>query len=129
MNAGTSLSARDIKQGLQRCRVLAKQDVVAAAGDPELARAGADAEVRRRLYQELADLAETCTPDELVSAAVARYMDLPVVPQESRAAHAQVVAEEEALENFFVMVGLDPELRTYAWRVRPRIIDEPLAVS
>lgn len=124
-----TMSAREIVEGLESYRAIAKQDMLRApmSTRPDLHQC--QAEVRRDVYGELQQLALDCTPNELVQKALEHYQELLLAPkvQEERCAEAR--AQAQALENFFVLVGLDPDIQVQARNLRPRLMTGPTVVS
>jgi hypothetical protein len=76
------------------------------------------AEARREVYAKLAEVAETKGPESVVSQAIEHYQNLPFVTGTAEDAHPEIKGQENALENFFLMIGLDPKVRREARKVR-----------
>lgn len=114
MESKVVLSSDEIVRGLKHYRRIAKQDVLRApeTEDPDSLRRHAEA--RRGVYAELAGLAESVSPDEVLTAALASYQSLPFVTGSEDPAHVEIRGRENALENFFLMIGLEPKLRREA---------------
>lgn len=114
MESKVVLSSDEIVRGLKHYRRIAKQDVLRApeTDDPESLRRHAEA--RRGVYAELAGLAEQVSPDEVLNVALASYQALPFVTGSEDPAHVEIRGRENALENFFLMIGLEPKLRREA---------------
>ena len=81
------------------------------------------AEARRAVYAELAQHAEHLAPDEVLEQALAMYRALPFVTGTPEHEHADVKGRENALENFFLMSGLDPKRRREARSARPKLAE------
>jgi hypothetical protein len=108
------LSSEEILRGLKHYRRIAKQDVLRATetANPEAFRTHAEA--RREVYAKLAERAESQAPDAVVDHALTLYKGLPFVTGTAEDAHADIKGQENALENFFLMIGLDPKIRREA---------------
>jgi hypothetical protein len=121
MEVRVVLSSDDIVRGLKHYRRIAKQDVLRA---PETANPEASlrhAEARREVYAELAEIAERAGPQDVVQAALAAYQNLPFATGSNDPAHVELRARENALENFFLMIGLEPKVRREARSLRPSV--------
>jgi hypothetical protein len=112
------LSSEEILRGLKHYRRIAKQDVLRATETPFPDAFRAHAEARREVYAKLADQAEHQAPDAVVDHALALYKNLPFVTGTAEDAHPEIKGQENALENFFLMIGLDPKVRREARRER-----------
>jgi len=129
MEVRVVLSSDDIVRGLKHYRRIAKQDVLRA---PETANPEASlrhAEARREVYAELAEIAERASPQDVVQAALDAYQNLPFVTGSEDPAHVELRARENALENFFLMIGLEPKVRREARSLRPALGSEAPAGS
>ncbi|MDR9391213.1 MAG: hypothetical protein RI554_04215 [Trueperaceae bacterium] len=113
------LGSDDILRGLKHYRRIAKQDLLRADAteDPDAFRRHAEA--RREVYAELADLASAHPPEAVAKAALARYAALPFVTGSEAHEHVAVKGAENALENFFLMIGLAPKVRREVRSRRP----------
>ena len=113
------LSSDDIVRGLKHYRRIAKQDVLRApeTDDPEAFRRHAEA--RREVYAELTEIAERGSPNDVAQAALDAYQQLPFVTGSDDPDHVELRGRENALENFFLMIGLEPKLRREARSQRP----------
>jgi hypothetical protein len=113
------LSNDDIVRGLKHYRRIAKQDLLRAelSDDPEATILHAEA--RRDVYASLAEVASTGTPEEVALAALTEYAQLPFLHGASGAEHAKTKGRENALENVFLMIGLEPKVRREARKRRP----------
>lgn len=112
------LSSDQILRGLKHYRRIAKQDLLRAPETPSPDAFRLHAEARREVYAELVERAESTGPSEVVDHALALYKRLPFVNGTAEDAHADIKGKENALENFFLMVGLDPKVRREARRER-----------
>jgi hypothetical protein len=115
------LSTEEIVRGLKHYRRIARQDLLRApeSDDPEaMVR---HAEARREVYATLSDIAEQGTAESVVEAALAAYRALPFTSGSDDPAHVELRARENALENFFLMVGLEAKVRREARSSRPSL--------
>lgn len=121
MEVKVVLSSDDIIRGLKHYRRIAKQDVLRApeTANPELFRRHAEA--RRHIYAHLAELAETAPPSEVVAEALRCYQELPFVTGTAEDEHTDIKGQENALENFFLMIGLEPKVRREVRSLRPTL--------
>ena len=117
------LGSDEILRGLKHYRRIAKQDLLRADAteDPDASRRHAEA--RREVYADLATLASTHPPETVAKAALARYADLPFVTGSAAHEHVDVKGAENALENFFLMIGLAPKVRREVRSRRPSKAD------
>lgn len=111
MEARVVLSSEEIQRGLKHYRRIAKQDLLLAGetDNPDAFRRHAEA--RRTVYSRLSDLAASLSPSEVVAEALEEYRSLPFVTGSKDEAHTEIKGRENALENFFLMIGLEPKLR------------------
>ncbi len=119
MEVRVVLSSDEIVRGLKHYRRIAKQDVLRAAETPDPDASRRHAEARRTLYAELAEIAERAGPQDVVHAALTTYEGLPFVTGSLDPSHVEIRARENALENFFLMIGLEPKVRREARNKRP----------
>jgi hypothetical protein len=112
------LSSEEILRGLKHYRRIAKQDLLSAPETPNPDARTKHAEARREVYGSLAELAEAGAPEDVVDRALTLYRTLPFVSGTAEDAHPDIKGKENALENFFLMIGLDPKLRREARRER-----------
>jgi hypothetical protein len=119
MEVRVVLSSDEIVRGLKHYRRIAKQDVLRASETPDPDASLRHAEARRAVYAELAELAERAGPQDVVRAALERYERLPFVTGSDDPAHVEIRGHENALENFFLMIGLEPKVRREARSKRP----------
>ncbi len=120
MDVKVVLSSDEIIRGLKHYRRIAKQDLLRAteADDPDR---GNHAEARREVYAYLTDLAEKLSPAEVAKAALEVYQELPFVTGSADGEHVAIKAKENALENFFLMIGLEPKVRREVRSQRPSL--------
>jgi hypothetical protein len=111
MELNVVLSSEEILRGLKHYRRIAKQDLLLAGEteNPEVFRRHAEA--RRAVYSYLSELAQTMSPPEVVQEALKAYRELPFVSGSDDEEHTEIKGRENALENFFLMIGLEPKLR------------------
>lgn len=119
MDVKIVLSSDEIVRGLKHYRRIARQDVLRAAetDDPETFLAHAEA--RRGIYAHLADIADSKTPEDVVREALRCYRELPFVTGTANGEHTEIKGKENALENFFLMIGLEPKVRREVRSQRP----------
>ncbi len=118
MQYKVTLSTEEIVRGLKHYRRIAKQDVLRAPETPSPEVFRTHAEARREVYTQLAELAESKGPDAVVQYAIELYQSLPFVTGTAEDAHPKIKGKENALENFFLMIGLDPKVRREARKLR-----------
>ena len=119
MEVRVVLSSDEIVRGLKHYRRIAKQDVLRASETPDPDASRRHAEARRVVYADLAEVAERDGPQAVVQNALGRYERLPFVTGSTDPDHVEVRAHENALENFFLMIGLEPKVRREARSKRP----------
>ena len=121
MDVKVVLSSDEIIRGLKHYRRIAKQDVLRASetANPDIFRAHAEA--RRDMYAHLAEIAEGQTPTEVVREALNCYRELPFVTGTAEDEHTEIKGRENALENFFLMIGLEPRVRREVRSQRPTL--------
>jgi len=111
-----TLSAAQILEGLKRYRRIAKQDLLRAEQAPFWAK---HAEARREVYGELMELAERGDVKLVIDRSLELYSQLPFVSNSGPEEHPEIKGKEDALENFFIMIGIDPKVRREARSQRP----------
>ncbi len=111
MEVKVVLTSEEIQRGLKHYRRIAKQDLLLATetDNPDAFRRHAEA--RRSVYAHLSELAETMSPSEVVQEALKAYQELPFVTGSEDENHIEIKGRENALENFFLMIGLEPKVR------------------
>ncbi|MBB6097938.1 hypothetical protein HNR42_001361 [Deinobacterium chartae] len=115
------MSTEEILRGLKHYRRIAKQDVLRAAETPNPEAFRIHAESRREIYALLTECAEVKASEDVIERALELYQQLPFVSGTQEFEHPEIKGRENALENFFLMVGLDPKLRREARRKRPSL--------
>src|SRR5690554_2524432 len=123
MEVNVVLSSEEILRGLKHYRRIAKQDLLLAGETENPDAFRLHAEARRVVYSHLSDLATTMSPAEVVAEALEEYMALPFVTGSTDLAHTEIKGRENALENFFLMIGLEPKLRREARSQRKALQD------
>jgi len=118
MQYKVTLSTEEIVRGLKHYRRIAKQDVLRAAETPSPDVFRTHAEARREVYTKLAEIADSKGPDAVVAYALELYQSLPFVTGTAEDAYPEIKGKENALENFFLMIGLDPKVRREARKLR-----------
>ena len=119
MDVKVVLSSEEIKRGLKHYRRIARQDLLRAeeTDNPEAFKRHAEA--RRSVYAHLSEVAEQKAPDEVAIEALKAYEELPFVTGSDDDAHTEIKGRENALENFFLMIGLEPKIRREVRSRRP----------
>jgi len=119
MDVKVVLSSEEIKRGLKHYRRIARQDLLRAeeTDNPEAFKRHAEA--RRSVYAYLTEVAEQKAPDEVAIEALKAYEELPFVTGSDDDAHTEIKGRENALENFFLMIGLEPKIRREVRSRRP----------
>lgn len=115
------LNTEQLLQGLKHYRRIARQDMLRASETPWPAAFLTHAESRREVYVALGTYAEAHASDEVIEHALELYRQLPFVTGTAEHEHPDVKGRENALENFFLLVGLDPKTRREARSKRPRL--------
>lgn len=116
-----ALSTEQLQQGLKHYRRIARQDLLRAPENPHPEAFREHAEKRREIYADLSTYAETHAPDDVVAYALNLYAALPFVTGTAEHEFAEVKGQENALENFFLLVGLDPKTRREYRSKRPKL--------
>lgn len=119
MDVKVVLSSDEIVRGLKHYRRIAKQDVLRSeeTANPDVFRSHAEA--RRDIYAHLSECAVSQSPGDVVKEALRCYQDLPFVTGTAEDEHVVIKGRENALENFFLMVGLEPKIRREVRSQRP----------
>jgi hypothetical protein len=121
---GITLSLSGLKTGLEHYRSLARQDLLMADVAPSPDTVRSHAESRLAVYGMLLSHAATEGPEEVVRLALRLYEQTPLVTTEDNDQYVRLVAREHALENVFVLVGLNSAVRQHYWYLRPRMVEE-----
>jgi hypothetical protein len=125
MDVKVVLSSDDILRGLKHYRRIARQDVLRASETANPEEFLKHAEARRTVYADLTEIAESQPPAEVVQRALTMYRDLPFVTGTEDGKHTEIKGRENALENFFLMVGLEPKVRREVRSQRPKLSGPP----
>lgn len=121
MDVRVVLSSDEIVKGLKHYRRIAKQDVLRAPETDNPEAFCAHAEARRGVYTRLTEIAETQSPSAVVNEALNCYKELPFVTGTGADEHIDIKGQENALENFFLMIGLEPKVRREVRSQRPKL--------
>jgi hypothetical protein len=105
------LSSGEIIRGLKHYRRIARHDLLQAEQFDNPERYRQHAEARRDIYAHLAEVAATHPPPEVAREALRCYQQLPFVTGTPEDSHNDIKGRENALENFFLMIGLEPKIR------------------
>lgn len=115
------MTTEQLQQGLKHYRRIARQDMLRAAETPHPEAFLRHAESRREVYAALGTYAEGHASDDVIAHALELYRHLPFVTGTPEYEHADTKGQENALENFFLLVGLDPKTRREARSKRPKL--------
>lgn len=116
-----SLSNEDIIRGLKHYKGIAKQDIIRADESSDAERLRDHAHARRQVYKQLIEVAENEDASTVVSNALEQYSKLPFVTGTPEDEHIDIKGQESALENFFLMIGLDAKTRRETRSKRPSL--------
>lgn len=116
-----SMTTEQILQGLKHYRRIARQDMLRATETPHPEAFLKHAESRREIYAALSTYAETNAPSDVIEHALKLYQELPFVTGTAEHEHTDIKGHENALENFFLLVGLDPKTRREARSKRHKL--------
>ena len=121
MDVRIVLSSDEIMRGLKHYRRIARQDVLRSpeTENPDAFRLHAEA--RRSIYAHLTDIAESKSPEDVVREALRCYRELPFVTGTADGEHTEIKGKENALENFFLMIGLEAKVRREVRSQRPSL--------
>lgn len=119
MDVKVVLTSEEIKRGLKHYRRIARQDLIRANETDNPDQFRRHAEARRDVYAHLAEAAERLAPSEVAVEALKVYEKLPFVTGSNDDAHTEIKGQENALENFFLMIGLEPKIRREVRSRRP----------
>lgn len=123
-NYKLKISVKDMIKGLKHYKSLAKQDLLRADQTAQPGLYKSHAESRIAIYKMLIKSAKDEDSKDVVEKALRLYEQVPFISKSKANSHIRDVAHEHALENFFLLIGLDPETQKQAWSKRPRISDE-----
>lgn len=116
-----TLSTEQILTGLKHYRRIARQDMLRATETPHPDAFLKHAESRREIYADLSHQAEGSPPDVVIKHALNLYENLPFVTGTAEYEHPDIKGKENALENFFLLIGLDPKTRRETRSRRPAL--------
>jgi len=102
------MTTDQLLQGLKHYRRIARQDLLRAPETPHPDAFRQHAEARRALYALLEQHASEHGPQDAVDHAIAEYRTLPFTTGTAEHEHPELKGRENGLENFFLMIGLDP---------------------
>ena len=119
MDVKVVLTSEEIKRGLKHYRRIARQDLLRAEETDNPTAFKRHAEARRSVYAYLTEVVETKAPNEVAIEALRAYEELPFVTGSDDEAHTEIKGRENALENFFLMIGLEPKIRREVRSRRP----------
>ncbi|PNY82727.1 hypothetical protein [Deinococcus koreensis] len=120
-----TMTTDQILLGLKHYRRIARQDMLRATETPHPEAFLKHAESRREVYVTLGTYAERHATDEVIEHALGLYRALPFVTGTAEHEYPEVKGQENALENFFLLIGLDPKARREARSQRPRMEPRP----
>lgn len=115
------MTTEQLLQGLKHYRRIARQDMLRSSETPHPDAFLKHAESRREIYADLASYAEQHAPDEVITHALGLYEKLPFVTGTAEHEHPDTKGQENALENFFLLIGLDPKTRRESRSKRPKL--------
>ena len=115
------MTTEQLLQGLKHYRRIARQDLLRAPETPYPDAFRAHAEARRAVYGELEIHAAQHAPEDVIEHALSLYRAIPFVTGTPETEHAETKGRENGLENFFLMVALDPRTRREARSQRPKL--------
>lgn len=117
------MSTEQLLLGLKHYRRIARQDMLRTSETPHPDAFLKHAEARREIYAALGDYAGAHAPEDVVTHALELYRQLPFVTGSAEHEYPEVKGHENALENFFLLVGLDPKTRREARSKRPKLAE------
>ncbi|CAM4009098.1 hypothetical protein [Deinococcus frigens] len=115
------MTTDQLLQGLKHYRRIARQDMLRAPETPWPDAFLTHAECRREVYVALGTYAETHAPDDVITHALSVYETIPFSTGTPEHEYPDLKGRENALENFFLLVGLDPRTRREARSRRPKL--------
>ncbi|PYE55283.1 hypothetical protein [Deinococcus yavapaiensis] len=116
-----TITTEQILQGLKHYRRIARQDMLRAPETPHPEAFLKHAEARREVYAALTKTAEEGSSEDVVEHALNLYRELPFVTGSAEHEHPELKGKENGLENFFLLVGLDPKSRREARSQRSKL--------
>lgn len=115
------MTTDQLLQGLKHYRRIARQDLLRAPETPHPDAFRVHAEARRALYVALEHHASQHGPQDAVDLALEEYRALPFTTGTAEDEYPEIKGKENGLENFFLMIGLDPKMRREARNARPKL--------
>jgi hypothetical protein len=115
------MTTEQLMQGLKHYRRIARQDLLRAPETPFPDAFRQHAEARRALYVALEQQASQHGPQDAIDYALGEYRALPFTTGTEEHEHPELKGRENGLENFFLMIGLDPKTRREARSARPKL--------
>ncbi len=115
------MTTEQLLQGLKHYRRIARQDLLRAPETPHPDAFRLHAEARRALYVSLEGRAAEAGPQDAIEFALEQYRALPFTTGTAEHEHPGLKGCENGLENFFLMIGLDPKTRREARNARPKL--------
>ncbi|TSA81099.1 hypothetical protein FNU79_15840 [Deinococcus detaillensis] len=115
------MTTEQLLQGLKHYRRIARQDLLRAAETPYPDAFRTHAEARRTLYGELEVYAAEHAPEDVIEYALSLYRVLPFATGTPENEYAEIKGRENGLENFFLMIALDPRTRRESRSQRPKL--------
>ena len=116
------MTTEQLLQGLKHYRRIARQDLLRAPETPHPDAFRLHAEARRALYVALEGQASEAGPQDAIDFALEQYRSLPFTTGTAEHEHPGLKGRENGLENFFLMIGLDPKMRREARNARPKLL-------
>ena len=115
------MTTEQLLQGLKHYRRIARQDLLRAPETPYPDAFRTHAEARRTVYGELEAFAAQHASEDVIEHALSLYRSLPFSSGTPENEYAEIKGRENGLENFFLMVALDPRTRREARSQRPKL--------
>ena len=115
------LSTRELIDGLKHYRSIAKHTLLTASDQHNPEVCAKHARVRREVYRALMQVAQKHGPAVAIEEALRRYEVLPFTNGTADHEFVDLKAQECALENFFLMVGVPAKTRREARQKRPAL--------
>ncbi len=123
MELSIALSCDEIIRGLKHYKRIARQDLLHAEQEEGYERHAEHAKSRREVYEHLTQLATAESAQDVLREALRLYQNLPFVTGTPEDSHVDIKGRENALENFFLMVNLEPKIRRTVRSQRSRLAD------
>jgi hypothetical protein len=104
----------DVLKGLKSFRRIAKQDLIASENNPDAQFWYENAVARREKYAELIEIVEKEGVETAYKKSLEDYTTLPSLSPADEKEHPDLSGFEQALENFFTLLGVDKKTRREA---------------